>query len=94
VPTRVPSRSEKYGPQRPVKKSEPGTFLVNFKGRTNDIVVDGIVFTWHGLVYEVMRCAIDAENQILLERPGGDVTHKLFISGFLAAAARENRDFG
>jgi hypothetical protein len=52
------------------------------------------MFTWHGLVYEVMRCAIDAENQIFLERPGGNVTHKLFISGFLTAVAREDRVFG
>jgi hypothetical protein len=31
-----------------------------------------------------MRCAVNAENKILFERPGSDVAHKLFISGLLA----------
>jgi hypothetical protein len=59
--------------------------------KTHDIVVDGTLFAWDHLVSEVVSRAVDAEHQIFLERPSGDVARRLFILGLLAAEQKTKR---
>ena len=56
--------------------------------KTHNIFVDGVVLAWLSLVHEVMRCAVDAEHKVLLERPGCDITRELRVSGLVASAKK------
>jgi hypothetical protein len=54
--------------------------------KAHDIFVDGVVLAGRSLVHEVVRCTVDAEHQVLLERPGRYITRELGVSGLIAAA--------
>lgn len=56
---------------------------------TYNIVVDGILFPWGRLISEMVRCAVNAEHEIFLERPSGNVARKLFVPGLLTAERKE-----
>ena len=61
---------------------------------TYNIVVDGIFIAWGCLISEMVRCAVNAEHEVFLERPSGNVARKLFVPGFLSAERKESQRDG
>ena len=59
---------------------------------TYNIVVDGIFIAWGRLIFEMVGCAVNAEHEIFLERPSGNIARKLFISGLLSAERKEREE--
>ena len=60
--------------------SQEIAILVHRLRITHNILVDSIMFARRSLIHEVMSRAVDAEHKTFLERPGGNIKRKLFIS--------------